>query len=90
MPALRSFFNVRSVRRTLESFVEFYCHRGKKLPLVYSIPQVLAVGTASIVFGRSDPDSRHGLADSVDYLFGNPLGCFGTRLSLFEAGVKLW
>src|ERR1700687_5490560 len=60
------------------------------LPLVHSIPQVLAVGTASVVSGRSDPDSRHGLADGVDYLFGNPLGFFGTRLSLLEAGVELW
>ncbi len=79
-----------SFRRTLEPFVEFSRHRRKEVPLVHSIPQVLAVGTASVVSGRSDSDSRHGLADGVDYLFGNPLGFFGTGLSLLEAGVKLW
>ena len=88
MPALWSFVKVRSFRCALEPFVEFYCHRRKEVPFVHSIPQVLAVGTASGISGRSDPDSRHGLADGVDYLFGNPLGFFGTRLSLLEAGVK--
>jgi hypothetical protein len=68
VPALGNFFNVRSFRCTLEPFVEFYCHRCEELPIVHSIPQVFAVGTASGVSGRPDPDSRHGLPDSVDYL----------------------
>jgi hypothetical protein len=68
VPALRSFFKVRSFKRTLEPFVEFDRHRSYELPLIHSIPQVLAVGTASGISGRSDPDSRHGLADSVDDL----------------------
>ena len=90
MPALWSFVKVRRFWRALEPLVQFHCHRRKEIPFVHSIPQVFAVGTASGIPGRSDPDSRHGLADGVDDLFGNPLGFFGTRLSLLEAGVKLW
>ena len=70
--------------------VAFHCHRSKKVPFVHSIPQVFAVGTASDIPGRPDPDSRHDLSDSVDDLLGNALGFYGARLSLFEARVKLW
>jgi len=73
-----------------EPLVEFHCHRRKEVPFVHSIPQVLAVGTASGISGRPDPDSRHDLSDSVDYLLGNALGFYGARMSLLEAGVKLW
>ena len=68
---------------------EFHGHRRKEVPLVHSMPQVLAVGTASGISGRPDPDSRHGLSDSVDYLLGNALGFCGARLGPFEVSVKL-
>ena len=89
MPTLGSFVKIRSFRCALEPFVEFHCHRRKEVPLVHSISQVFAVGTASGISGRPDPDSRHDLSDSVDDLFGNTLGFCGTRLSLLEASVKL-
>ena len=90
MPALGSFVKVWSFKCALEPFVEFHCHRRKELPFVHSIPQMLAVSTASGISRRPDPDSRHDLSDSVDYLLGSALGFLGTGLSLFEAGVKPW
>jgi hypothetical protein len=90
VPALWSFVKIRSFRCALEPFVEFNRHRRKELPLVHSIPSSVPGRHGIGHPGRSDPDSRHGLADGVDYLFGNSLGFFGTRLSLLEAGVKLW
>jgi hypothetical protein len=90
VPARWSFVKVRSFRCALEPFVEFHCHRRKEVPLVHSISQVFAVGTASGISGRPDPDSRHDLSDSVDDLLGNALGFYRARLSLFEASVKLW
>jgi hypothetical protein len=90
VPALWTFVKVWSFRCPLEPFVKFHCHRRKEVPFVHSIPQVFAVGTASGISGRPDPDSRRDLSDSVDYLLGNALGFYGTRLSLFEARVKRW
>jgi len=89
VPALRRFFQIRSLRSTLEPFVEFDRHRRKEIPLVHSIQQVFAVGAASGISGRPDPDSRHDLSDGVDYLLRNALGLFRARLGFFEACVKL-
>lgn len=89
MPASRSLFQVRSFRPTLDPFVKLDRHGSKKVPFVHSIQQVFAVSTTLGISGRPDPDSRHGLADSVDDLLGNALGFYGARLGLFEAGVKL-
>jgi hypothetical protein len=89
MPALRSFIKVRSLSRAFQPFVELYRHRRKEVPFVDSIQQVFSEGTAAGISGRPDLDSRHDLADGVDYLLRNALGFFRARLGFFEAGVKL-
>jgi hypothetical protein len=89
VPALWSFLQVRSLRRTLEPLVEFDCHRGKKMALVHSIQQVFPECTASDVSGRPDPDCHHASAHGVDDLRRNAFGFFRARLGFFKPGVKL-
>ena len=89
VPALRSFFQVRSLRTSLQPRVEFHRHWRKKLTLVHSIAKMALERAAPRVPRRPDLDCRHGLADGVNDLPGNALRLFRARLGLFEAGVEL-
>ncbi len=89
MPALRSFFQIWSLRSTLKPFVQFDRHRREEMPFIDSIQQVFTENNASRISGRPDPDSRHDSADSVDNLRGNALGFFRAGLGFFEPGIKL-
>ena len=89
VPAFWRFLQVRSLGSSLEPFVQFYRHGSEELPLFHPLQQVFAEGSAADVSWRLDLDSRHDLADGVDYLFGDAFGFFGARLGLFEACVKL-
>ena len=88
VPAFRRFFKLRSFRSALEPSVEFYRHRRKEESLFDSIEKMFAEGTTPGISWRPDLDSRHDLADGVNYLLGNALGFYRARPSLFEAGVK--
>ena len=89
VPAFRSFFQVGSLRITLQPLVEFYGHRGEELSLVNSIAQMVTVGAAPGVPRWPDLNGRHELADGVYNLLGNAPGLFRAGPGLFEAGVQL-
>jgi hypothetical protein len=89
VPAFWGFFQVWSFGPAPEPLVKFHCHRRKEVPLLDSIYEVFAEGSASGISWRPDPDSRHDLADGVDNPSGNALRLFGAGLGLFEAGVKI-
>ncbi len=89
VPAFRSFFQVGSLRITLQPLVEFYGHRGEELSLVNSIAQMVTIGAAPGVPRRPDPNGRHQLTDRVYDFLGNAPGLFRAGPGLFEAGVQL-
>jgi hypothetical protein len=89
VPALRRFFQIGSLRTTLEPFIEFDCHRCKELALFNSISQMVTVEATVGISGRPDRNRRHGLAYGVYDLSGNALGGFRAGLGLFEANIKV-
>ena len=89
VPALRSLFQIRSLRTGLEPSVQLDCHWCKKLPLVHSISQMIAEGAAERISWRPDLDRRHSLSDSVYNLPGSSLGFSRAGPCLFESRVEI-
>lgn len=88
MPALWRIFQIGSLRIALKPFVQLYCHRCQKLPLVHSISQMVAIGAAGDVSWQPDLHRRHELADGVYYLPGNAFRLFRAGAGLFEPGIE--
>ncbi len=89
VPAFGSFFQVGSLRITLQPLVQFYRHRREDLSLVNSIAQMVTISAAPGVPGWPDLNGRHELTDGVYDFLGNALGLLRAGPALFEAGVQL-
>ncbi len=89
VPALRSFFQIRSCRTALQPRVQLHRHWCEELSLVHSISQMVPIGAAPGVSWRPYPHCRHSLTDGVYDLLGNTLRLFRAGMSLLEAGVEV-